>query len=282
MSPRVTVVTIAHGRRQHLELQHRSLSICATRPDAYVVVAMGDPDLVAWRPARGLGVAVLDHAADPARLPLAAARNRGARRAFDDGADVVVFLDVDCVAGEGLVPDYAAAVLERPDVVWSGPVTYLPSPPPVGYDLCRLDEVDDPHPARPMPRPGERLVGTRPDLFWSLSFALGREAWAAVGGFCEDYVGYGGEDTDFAQLVQAAGLGLGWTGGARAYHQHHPVESPPVRHVDDILRNGRIFQQRWGRWPMLGWLEAFERRGLVRAEGDDWTRVSPAARDDRG
>ena len=40
-------------------------------------------------------------------------------------------------------------------------------------------------------------------LFWSLSFALDAGDWDALGGFCEDYVGYGGEDTDFGQTVVA-------------------------------------------------------------------------------
>ena len=111
-----------------------------------------------------------------------------------------------------------------------------------------------------------------PDLFWSLSFAVDPATWGRLGGFCEAYVGYGGEDTDLGRTAIARGTGLGWVGGARAYHQHHPVSSPPVEHLDDILRNGRLFHERWGEWPMTGWLEEFERRGLVRREGGHWTR----------
>lgn len=83
------------------------------------------------------------------------------------------------------------------------------------------------------------------------------------GGFHEAYVGYGGEDTDFGQCAKTAGLDMHWVGGATAYHQHHPVSDPPVEHLADILRNGQIFADRWGRWPMRGWLEAFELEGLV-------------------
>ena len=107
-------------------------------------------------------------------------------------------------------------------------------------------------------------------------------AWQRVGGFDETYTGYGGEDTDFGQRARAAGLDLQWVGGADAYHQHHPVSDPPVEHLDDILRNGRRFADRWGFWPMEGWLRAFAERGLVRREGDGWARtygsVSPASR----
>ncbi|MET0931866.1 MAG: hypothetical protein ABWX74_20295, partial [Aeromicrobium sp.] len=51
-------------------------------------------------------------------------------------------------------------------------------------------------------------------------------------------------------------------------HQHHPVSSPPLEHVEDIVRNATVFHDRWGAWPMGGWLDAFEERGLVRRRED--------------
>jgi N-acetylglucosaminyl-diphospho-decaprenol L-rhamnosyltransferase len=45
-----------------------------------------------------------------------------------------------------------------------------------------------------------------------------------------------------------------------------------VEHLDDILRNGRLFHERWGEWPMAGWLEEFEQRGLVRRVNGHWER----------
>jgi len=270
----VAVVTIAHGRHGHLVNQHRSLTRGSVVPELYVLVAMDDPELERWQPAGSPVPTTVGVPAEPAGLPLAAARNAGVARALEAGADVVVCLDVDCLAGRALVEAYTEAVAARPDVVWSGPVTYLQPAPPEGYDLDTLDAVDDPHPARPAPAPGEQLLGADPRLFWSLSFALHRDAWAATGGFCEDYVGYGGEDTDFGQLVAATGLELGWAGSARSYHQHHESHDPPLHHVDDILRNGRIFHDRWGWWPMTGWLEEFERRELVQRIGSTWARCA--------
>jgi hypothetical protein len=122
-------------------------------------------------------------------------------------------------------------------------------------------------PRRPAPRPAPA------ELFWSLSYAVGSATWERCGGYCEEYVGYGGEDTDLGRSLLAQGIGLGWTGDARAYHQHHPVSSPPVEHLHDVLRNGRLFRDRWGEWPMRGWLEQFERRGLVRRDGAEWVLV---------
>ena len=72
---------------------------------------------------------------------------------------------------------------------------------------------------------------------------------------------------------------MAWTGDARAYHQHHPVSDPPVEHLDDLLRNGATFHRRWGEWPMRGWFEALEERGLVRRvrdeRGEGWERAGP-------
>ncbi|MEO9325401.1 galactosyltransferase-related protein [Nocardioides sp. C4-1] len=272
---RVGVVTIAHGRRGHLDAQHRSLALGRRRPDHYVVVAMDDPALdVATH--RGLVRDVIHVPGVEQGLPLAAARNRGVQHVLDAGADVVVLLDVDCLAGAGLVASYAEAVRQAPDRIWSGPVTYL-GPDVFVSHPAELDGFDAPHRARPAPAVGEQVRSGDPNLFWSLSFATSPATWRRVGGFHEAYVGYGGEDTDFARQAGAARVELWWLGGARAYHQHHTVSSPPVEHLDAILRNGRLFRERWGEWPMAGWLSAFEELGLVRRDGDDWIAASAAA-----
>lgn len=273
--PPVAVVTIAHGRHAHLAAQHRSLARGTRRPDHYVVVAMDDPAITPTT-RDGLTSTVVRVERTAGRLPLASARNLGVRTATAAGAEVVVLLDVDCLAGERLVEAYAAIVTAEPRTVWSGPVTYLPPAPAEGYpdDPADLAAWDDPHHARPRPAPGEVERDLDPDLFWSLSFAVAPATWERVGGFCEDYTGYGGEDTDLARSVLASGTALAVTGDARAYHQHHPVSSPPVEHLDDILRNGRLFHARWGVWPMTGWLEAMADLGLVRCEGQEWVRTT--------
>ncbi|WP_028473314.1 glycosyltransferase family 2 protein [Nocardioides alkalitolerans] len=268
------VVTLARGRHEHLAAQHLSVCHGTRRPDDYVLASMDDPSLVEATTG-GLRRRVVPVAASAAAgLPLAAARNLAIGTAFDAGAEVVVGLDADCLAGRRLVAAYADVVARRPGTIWSGPVTYLDPRPAGGYPLGDLELLDDPHPARPAPAPGVEEDGADPRLFWSLSFALSREAWERSGGFCEDYVGYGAEDTDFARRADRAGLDFGWVGSARAYHQHHPVSRPPVEHLDAILRNAGVFHGYWGEWPMLGWLEEFERRGLAVRDADGrWRRA---------
>ena len=131
----------------------------------------------------------------------------------------------------------------------------------------RARALAPPHPARPAPADDEVLPNHDPDLFWSLSFALTPATWDRVGGFCEDYTGYGGEDTDFGWSAVAGGVDLWWAGGAWAFHQHHGPGGPPEQHLHDVVRNAGVFHDRHGSWPMQGWLDDFARQGLARFDG---------------
>lgn len=280
-TPVVAVITIAHGRHDHLRGQIAGLAGGARVPDLHVVGAMDDAEVArvvreAWGQQRqGTAQAVVvDVPADPRGLPLAAARNTAAAEATAQGADQLIFLDVDCIPGPGTVATYAQALVDAgptltPPAVLGGDVAYLPPLPPgqgdwtAPDDLARLPEVGAHRPDRVRLPPGE--TRPEPDLtrFWSLSFATSVVDFWAAGGFCTDYVGYGGEDTDFAQAVGARGGSLTWVGGATAYHQHHPSPSPPLNQLDAVVRNAGVFADRWGWWPMQGWLEAFRERGLA-------------------
>lgn len=99
--------------------------------------------------------------------------------------------------------------------------------------------------------------------------------WSIIGGFDEQYVGCGGEDTEFGQRAAVKGVPLHWIGGAWAYHQFHPTADPPTQHLDDILRNAATFRRTWGWWPMSGWLHQFEQMGMARYDEsmDVWSRA---------
>lgn len=200
---------------------------------------------------------------------LAAARNHAARTAISRGAEVLIFLDADCVASADLVTYYLEALGRHPDAVVAGPVTYM-----APGELRTTNP--DPHPARPNPPAGQTLPARDYDLFWSLSFATTAATWERIeelfGGFDEGFSGYGGEDTDFARNLRAHGIGLYWVGGAHAYHQWHEVSSPPWEHLDDILANSAYFHSKWGQWPMEGWLRAFADAGAIELIDGTWRR----------
>jgi GT2 family glycosyltransferase len=263
---RSAIITTARGRALHLHRQLKGIRSSTRLPDLHVVVAIDDAvvsDVVA---AGGNTAHVVHFESAPGPLPVASARNIGAVAAMNSGAELLIFLDVDCIPGRNMLRRYHE-VCDHPEhreALLCGPVTYLPPPQDteVGYPPD-LEPMTRPHPARPAPRDDDVVASTDYELFWSLSFAVTSSTWRTVGGFCEQYRGYGAEDTDFAQTARSAGVPMRWIGGAHAYHQFHPVSDPPVEHVVDIVRNATVFYQRWGWWPMSHWLNAFEQRGLI-------------------
>jgi GT2 family glycosyltransferase len=267
MSPiRCAVITLVRARHEHLLLQRAGVVRSTRPPEDYVVVAMGDEQVRPLLAERAPGAEVLELPLSAEKLPLADARNLGAEHALSLGAELLIFLDVDCVPAPRLIERYAQAATLTGPALLCGPVGYLPAPAPGGYRLALLAAQARPHPARPLPGEHELLAEDDLSLFWSLSFAIGAADWRRVGGFCEKYRGYGGEDTDFAQMAAAAGLRMLWVGGAWAYHQHHTDEQPPLRHAGEIVENANLFHRRWGWWPMEGWLELLADCGLARFE----------------
>jgi GT2 family glycosyltransferase len=266
-SPRTAVITIAHGRHEHLRGQGWGLLRQTRAPDHYVVVAMGDTGIAGVAREQHPEAVVVELPADLANLPLAAARNAGAEAAMAAGAEVLVFLDVDCIPESTMVERYAAVLAATrapaPEVA-CGEVRYLPpARHPSDYRAPDLPERAEPHPARPAPARDAVVAGADVRLFWSLSFAVRAADWQALGGFDEAYCGYGAEDTDFGQRLAAAHGELLWVGGATAYHQHHGSEVPPIRHLHSIVRNANVFRDRWGWFPMEGWLAELEARHLA-------------------
>jgi len=260
MSPDIAVVTVVRGRLDHLAVQQAALRAQRTAHER-VVVQMGGPSV--RRTISGGPVTLVHMPGDGVPLPLAAARNAGVAAA---DADAVLLLDVDCIPSPSLLARCLEA-LDRVGGLVAGPVGYLPpGATRTSTDPATLARLAQPHPARPTPGTGALVRESRYELFWSLSFAIGRRDWDRIGGFCEAYTGYGGEDTDFAWLARRAGVPLHWVGGAWAWHQHHPVSDPPREHLSDIVRNSNLFHRRWGEWPMTGWLTAFRDAGLI-----DWS-----------
>ena len=268
----IAVGTLFAGRHEHLKRLVEGVARSDEPPAELVIAAMGEapPDL----PDPGVPVTSISVSKPGADLPLSLARNEVARSAMTDH---ILMLDVDCIPSPGLVGS-ARRLLDDRDTVAMGSVRYLP---PGRHAFDRLEDLGRRHEALPAdPTPGSPLD---PSLFWSLAFATRRRTWLErIDGFDEGYVGYGGEDTDFALRAERAGVELSWLGGPPAFHQHHPSLSPPANHLESIVRNARRFRSIWDRWPMEGWLREFEASGWVSWEptGTVLELIRPPSRDE--
>ena len=255
---KASVLTLVRGRQAHLHRMIEGLKRQTELPGELVIAFMQA------RPMRDLPetpfpvrVVVVDRA----YLPLAEARNAAARSAtYRD----LVFLDVDCIPEPTLVERYMEGLKATSNAVLQGEVSYLPAMDERTFDYDEFASVGHLHPSRP-PIPREGLL-EEPDMgmLWGLNFALQRRLFLRVGGLDERFIGYGGEETDFARGLAEQGATLMWCGGARAYHQHHQVMRPPLQHFNDIVRNATLYKQKWGEWCMDYWLGQLHERGFIR------------------
>ena len=251
----LNVITLVHGRERQLDNVIRGLERGSLMPEAFWVVFMNQPARDLHSECFPIHCLVVDDASHG--LPLARARN--AVRQCE--GEQWVFLDVDCIPGESLLSDYAAALREMPESLHLGEVRYLPSTAQMeGWTHATLARDGVAHPlSQYRGAPGSLLPH---HLFWSLNFACTRTVFERIGGFDEGYLGYGAEDTDFAFSARRQGVELR-TAAAQAFHQYHPTWRPPLNHFSAIVANAQRFHQRWQEWPMEGWLGEFVELGLV-------------------
>ncbi len=258
----VSVLTLVRGRRAHLANLIAGLKASRRKPDELVIAYM-QPAAHIDLPSTDFPIREVFVAGDA--MPLAAARNRAAAAA---SGKQLIFLDVDCVPSPTLVERYVETGSE-PGGIRLGEVLYLPAGAIAdGIDFAALDRIGKRHPDKPSIALDEiRPTPTHGEL-WGLSFGISTADWARAGGMDERYVGYGGEETDFAARLERAGVAMWWVGGARAYHQHHIVHTPAYQHFDAIIRNARLFRATWGRWCMQYWLGQFAENGLIAWDAD--------------
>lgn len=291
---RTAVVTVVHGQHDELMSQVGGIAVGSRVPDLYVAIGMGDPDVSRGRlPITSDRWRTITRAAqtiDPARLPFAAARNLGAVTAMDAGAEVLIFLSVQCVPGARLVERYAERVPSAghaAPVQWCGEVRTLRPPPPViGYPVYRLESLTlDPEPLLAVDHVEvERPQAPTPtEEAWAIpgyvsetraggaattgdSFAITARDFRATGGFCPQFRGAEGVDEDFAHVVSAAGGTVVRIGGVPAYRQFRAKAPPEAADVHRLVRNANLFAERWGRaLPIEEW-EALVATGLARRD----------------
>ena len=270
---KISVCTLAHGRQDHLRNLVKGLAHSHRPPCELVIAVMQQEKYTLPDTSFPIRQVVLGSAG----IPLSAGRNAAARHAR---SDLLVFLDVDCIAHPALLDDYAAAAETHAGVLM-GEVGYLPSGATQnGIDYRHFEKTAVEHSERAGPPTASTALCRDYRCFWSLNFAISADDFRTTGGFDESFVGYGGEDTDFARSVHAAGLPIWWVRGAKAYHQYHPHHMPPVHHLESVIANAERFRQKWGQPTMQHWLRAFTMMGLIERTEDGWRVLREPGEDD--
>ncbi|MEX0604396.1 MAG: glycosyltransferase [Marinobacter sp.] len=262
--PAASILTLVRGRQAHLDALIGGLTK-QTCLNIELVIASMQPQPPTVPATMPFPVRIIH--VPGAKLPLAAARNAAASQARSER---LIFLDVDCIPSPTLVESYVKQ-LNASGRCLLGEVRYLPGTLPqckTDIPFSDLAAHAKPHPARPCLQGEGWFLEPEPRALWGLSFALTQLQYQASGGMDEDYLGYGGEETDFAEQLAATGVRLAWCGNAMALHQHHTMYSPPLDKFDDILSNAIRFHGKWGSWCMEYWLDYFVDYGLIKWSPD--------------
>jgi GT2 family glycosyltransferase len=255
----ISVLTLVHGRAHHLDNMLSGLVSGTDRPDEVVIVHMNERATL--RQSDHFRIVTREISAGE-RLPLAAARNCAVAAASNEN---LIFLDVDCIPAGTLISEYRSGLSRRPAALHQGEVRYLPEH--IDASTVAIGELEKAALYHPLHEYRSGRAELPYDLFWSLNFACTRSMFEAIGGFDTQYCGYGGEDTDFSYRAEQKAVPL-MASPAVAFHQFHPTYDPPLNHLSDIVRNAEVFKKIWSKWPMQGWLDAFERRGFIRVHTD--------------
>ncbi|MCM4154966.1 glycosyltransferase [Gramella sp. AN32] len=255
-----SLITIVKGRQKHLQNLLEGVKRNSLQPKEIIIVTIDENFQL--QQYKDLNIKTFRLEAASENIPLGEARNFGAGKAVHEH---LIFLDVDCIPSE----DFFEKIITQGSHVETlimGTPRYLTKMVSVETPKKELLSLSHEHPARPKV---PKLTTTKDYmLFWSLAFYIPSGLFFELGGFDEDYKGYGAEDSDFGLKLQNSGKDF-YLSEAIVFHQQHAVYSPPVHQLDPIINNAQTFQKKWGRWVMENWLDDFQKLGLI-----EWDRKS--------
>jgi GT2 family glycosyltransferase len=254
---KITICTLVRNRKTHLVNLIHGLNAQTRTPDELIICYMQDTP---YDDLPETSFPVMNVFVKGKDLHLSKARNKAAEAAHYNN---LIFLDVDCIPHPECIASYSS-YLKQEKAVYLGEVQYLPQKPikqPLSFE--NLDSLAQKHAARPS-FDFERIMPVDSyTQLWGLSFAIHKETYFKVGGMDEDYLGYGGEETDFALKLEHYSIPMYWCAQAKAYHQWHKTNAAPVEHLTSIIHNATLFKNKWGRWCMEKWLKEFNDMGYI-------------------
>ena len=258
-----SVITIESDRGDRLANTLWGLEQNTKQPKEWVIVHMTKSDLKITSDKFPVKQVFLPESAK--ELPLAAARNLGARTATGRH---LIFLDVDCIPEKNFVSSYDTT-LKSQACLASGRVKFLPqviknpkkADPLRSYDLLR-QIAEDRSSRQPLAK-GLADEQRHSSLHWSLNFAATRRCFEKIGGFDDAYKGFGGDEVDFEMQAKQKGIAVLKNNDPTVYHQFHESYEPPVHYLKSIVSNANYFFSKWQVWPFEDYLREFEKLDLI-------------------
>ena len=243
-----SVVTIVKNRTQQLSNLIANLEQSELAPSELIVVWMTSPSSNSLIQSEQFSIK--HKFATSEELPLAQARNKGFKAC---SFERIVHLDVDCVCDPALfstmMKNWKDNTIHTTNII---PLTEMPD----NAQFEQLMERSELHVLN-----GRRNASAMHN-FQSAVFGVSRSDFDKVGGFDEQYHGFGIGDIDFATRCHAAGIGLEKL-SLTAFHQYRANYQFPINHLLDIVTNANLFKAKWGYYPATDWLSAFVSQGFV-------------------
>lgn len=254
----ISVLTLNKNRTHHLKKLIEGLNRSDTYPQELVIVEMSDEPVKFTSPNFEIKTIFLKDK----KINLSKARNLAAKHATYEN---LLFLDVDCIPAHNFVGNMKDSLIKYNGLITCN-VYYLPENF-INYNTDILPSESsmlkhgEPSIYRTF-NENETILGSY-HTFWSLAFAVEKSIFDEIGGFSEDFIGYGGEDTEFAYRAAHNNYNHYMNGFIGAFHQYHPTQNFPYCHFLDIIQNAQTFYNKWNIWCMEGWLKTFEKDGFI-------------------
>ena len=248
MSNRFSVVTIVKNRTQQLANLINNLEQAELKPAELIIVWMAPPSDSSL--IQSPHFQIHHRFATSEDLPIAQARNKG----FSSCSYEKIFhLDVDCLCH----PAFFSHAIEQ----WQSNTLYTATvvqvkdmPENADFNRVSRDKKQHVH-GNSQPIPANTA-------FRSSVFGISKADFSRIGGFDEEYHGFGIGDIDFATRAHTAGMVL-TTLNYDVYTQYRANYDYPINHLLDIVTNANVFHSKWGYYPATHWLAAFVKSGFV-------------------
>lgn len=210
------------------------------------------------------------YADEPGRFSSSHARNIGYKAA---NGDYILSLDCDLILPDGFIQNIFAEIKKHPNSAIFGPVYKLMPKEQDALESGQLDPIKDFNILK------EKALPHKINAPSGAIILAPRSSILAVGGYDEEYIGYGFQDIDLVERLKRSGLHQALPGSVFALHQFHGYpENYNTAEIeqnnrDRFLSQGQNFirnkGRHWGSLPQgdidlqkVSWLEGISRKKI--------------------